>query len=91
MTIAVEKAKGFSKAEALIDAASKGLVVIVQEAEAGSAEAPHWHKWDTHLYLIDGEFRNLDPNNPNLVLEAGDIALFPKKLCMQGSMQNPAL
>lgn len=84
MAIKVEKALGLSKEQALADAASKGLIVAVQEAEAGDSEETHWHKWDTHLYLIDGEFRGLDPTNPDLVLEPGDYCVVPKQTLHAG-------
>ena len=89
MAITVEKALGLSKEEAILDAASKGLIVLVQNAEEGDSEETHWHKWDTHLYLIDGEFRGLDPNDPDLVLEPGDHCFVPKETLHAGLYSKP--
>ena len=89
MAITVEKARGLTREEALLDAASKGLIVIVQEADEGESEQTHWHKWDTHLYLVDGEFRGLDPDNPDLVLEPGDYCVVPKETLHAGFYAKP--
>jgi hypothetical protein len=84
MAIVVEKSLGLSKEEAVLDAVSRGLIVTIQNAEEGDAEQTHWHKWDTHLYLVDGEFRGLDPTNPELVLEPGDYCVVPKETLHAG-------
>ena len=89
MAIAVEKGRGLSKEEALDEAASKGLIVILQDAEEGDSEETHWHKWDTHLYLIEGEFHNLDRSNPELVLEPGDFCVVPKNTLHAGLYAKP--
>lgn len=90
MAIRVEKARGFTKAEALLEAVSNGLVVIVQSTEEGETEPTHWHKWDTHLYLVEGEFRNLDPDNPDLVLEPGDYCVVEKETLHAGVSAKPS-
>ncbi len=89
MAIVVEKARGLSKEAALLDATSKGLLVLVPNAEEGESEQIHWHKWDTHLYLIEGVFRGVDPKNPELVLEAGDYCIVPKETLHAGLYATP--
>ena len=89
MTIRVEKARGLGKEQALLDATSNGLVVLVQMTEEGETEEPHWHRWDTHLYLVEGEFRNLDPDNPDLVLEPGDYCVVEKETVHAGLSAKP--
>ncbi len=89
MAIKVEKARGLTKEEALLDATAKGLVVLVQNTEKGETENQHWHKWDTHLYLVEGEFRNLDPKNPDLVLEQGDYCVVEKETLHAGLSSKP--
>ena len=90
MAIRVEKSRGLTKEEALLEATSNALVVLVQNAEADETEQPHWHKWDTHLYLIEGEFRNLDPNNPDLVLDPGDYCVVEKETLHAGFPSKPS-
>ena len=89
MAIRVEKARGLGKEEALLDATSNGFVVIVQTTEEGEAEKTHWHKWDRHLYLVEGEYRNLDPDNPKLVLEPGDYCVVEKETLHAGLSTKP--
>ena len=84
MAIRVEKGRGLSKEEALLDATANGLVVLVQNTEKGETEEQHWHRWDTHLYLVEGEFRNLDPDNPDLVLKPGDYCVVEKETLHAG-------
>ena len=89
MAIVVEKGRGLSKDEAILDAASKGLMVLVQNEEAGGSEKTHWHRWDTHLYMIAGEFRGLDPTNADLVLEAGDYCVVRRRTLHAGQYKKP--
>ena len=90
MAIKVEKARGMSEAQAVLEASSNGLMVFVQHTAEGATEPPHWHKWDTHLYLIEGEFRNLDPDNPDLVLEPGDYCVVEKETIHAGLSALPS-
>ena len=90
MAIRVNKSRGLTKEEAVLEATSNGLVVLVQNTEEGETEQIHWHKWDTHLYLVEGEFRNLDPNNPDLVLEPGDHCVVEKETLHAGLSTKPS-
>ena len=89
MAIRVEKARGLSKEEALLEATTNGLMVVIQNTEEGESEETHWHRWDTHLYLVEGEFRNLDPENPRLVLEPGDYCVIEKETLHAGVSAKP--
>ena len=89
MAIKVEKSRGLTKEEALLEATSNGLIALVQNTNEGESEPTHWHKWDTHLYLVEGEFRNLDPDNPDLVLEPGDFCIVEKETLHAGLSAKP--
>jgi len=84
MGIKVQKGLGLTKLEALADAASKGLWVTVQESDDAIVDTVHWHIWDTHLYLIEGEYRDMDPEDESVVLEAGDYAIVPARTLHAG-------
>jgi len=84
MGIEVHKGRGLTKEQALADATSKGLWVTLQESDDTVADTVHWHTWDTHLYLIEGEYREIDPENESLVMEAGDYIVVPARTLHAG-------
>ena len=51
---------------------------IAQVLEEESEEI-HWHRWDTHIYVISGGFISIDTDlNQEVRLEAGDYMMMPK-------------
>ncbi len=84
--IEVHRKLGLSKEEALVDAVDKGLLVSIHKDRKSSVEtAIHWHKWDTHIYLLEGEFSGLDPDDDSFVLEPGDYIKVPAKVLHRGT------
>ena len=84
MAIETHRGQNLTKEQALTDAASKGLWVTVQETDDSNVETVHWHTWDTHLYLIEGEFKGLDPEDESLVMEPGDYFVVPARTLHAG-------
>ena len=52
---------------------------IAQILAEANTEEIHWHKWDTHIYLISGWFKSIDPDSGEcILLEEGDYMVMPK-------------
>lgn len=85
------KNKLFSSKEEAIDHANKlQLWPIAQILEEEESEELHWHKWDTHIYVIAGEFMSIDPQSKQeMLLRCGDYMIMPKnKLHAMTSVKN---
>ena len=91
MGIEIQKGRGLTREQALADAASKGLWVSVQESDDSVVDTVHWHTWDTHLYLIEGEYRDIDPDDESLVMEPGDYFVVPARTLHAGRATKPSL
>ncbi|MCG8673679.1 MAG: cupin domain-containing protein [Pseudomonadales bacterium] len=80
MELTVKKKLFDGKKEAIKHAIELGLWPIAQLLEKEEKEEIHWHKWDTHIYVIAGRFVSIDPDTNNkTVLEKGDYMLMPKR------------
>jgi len=68
-----------SKEEAIDHANGLGLWPISQILEEEENEENHWHEWDTHIYLIAGEFKSIDSETKKeFFLVPGDYMIMPK-------------
>ncbi len=61
--------------------AKLGLWPFAQEADPGEEDLePHWHTWDTHIYMLEGEFESIDPTaGTRTIVEAGDYQFVPAR------------
>lgn len=90
MSIEVYKGLGLSEAEAVADAVSKRLAIIVGDFDESFPDEPHWHPWDTHLYCISGEIRGMDIDNPDLVMLPGDYFIIPRRYVHSAHIVKPS-
>ena len=42
------------------------------EADIGQVDDVHWHPWDSHIYLLEGEYEHYDATGETVVVEPGD-------------------
>ena len=77
----IDKGVVTSREDVLRKVLELGLWPIAQTVEASeSAGLPHWHTWDTHLWLLEGEIETIDPvDGSHSVLTAGDYQLVPAR------------
>ena len=80
MKIHLKKQYCFSKKQALQEILEQNLWPFSQEINAGKEDKVHWHIWDTHIYLLSGEFKLVYPQDyPNLI-RAGDYLFIPARV-----------
>jgi uncharacterized cupin superfamily protein len=79
MDLVVEKNLFANKSEVISHANSLGLWPIAQILEEEESEEIHWHSWDTHIYMVAGEFTSIDPETKQKInLRPGDYMVMPK-------------
>lgn len=93
MDIVVRKQLFSTKEEAINHANGLGLWPISQIMEEGVNEEIHWHSWDTHIYVVSGEFQSINPaTNQAISLYQGDYMLMPARELHSGiSIKNTAI
>ena len=79
MNLKIERKLFKDKSEAIAHANALDLWPIAQILEEEESEELHWHRWDTHIYVVSGWFKSIDPeSNRELLLEQGDYMVMPK-------------
>ncbi len=79
MNLVIEKNMFANKSEAINHVNSLGLWPIAQILEEEESEELHWHRWDTHIYVVSGEFTSIDPHTKQKInLRTGDYMVMPK-------------
>ncbi len=91
MATEIRSDKYGSKEEALLDFVRQGLWPLSSEANEGPIEEPHWHPWDTHLFLVSGEYEAVDPADGNVTtVKAGDYMFVPARTLHGGRVTKKA-
>jgi len=93
MEVVVKKQLFSTREEAINHVNEAGLWPISQILEEGVNEEIHWHSWDTHIYVVSGEFQSIDPDTNQVIsLYHGDYMLMPAKKLHSGvSVENTAV
>ena len=91
MATEIRSDKYGSKEEALLDFVRQGLWPLSSEANEGPIEEPHWHPWDTHVFVVSGEYEAVDPADGNVTtVKAGDYMFVPARTLHGGRVTKKA-
>ncbi len=91
MAIKIRSDKYRSKEEALHDFVNQGLWPLSAESNEGPIEEPHWHPWDTHAFLVSGEYEAVDPADGSVTtVKAGDYMFVPARTLHGGRVTKKA-
>ena len=56
-----------------------GLHLYENEAAVGFEDEIHRHPYDTHIYVIEGEYEHREPDKPATLVSAGDYHFTPAR------------
>ncbi|MDJ1185243.1 cupin domain-containing protein [Roseofilum casamattae] len=90
MQIDLKRAYCFSKKQALQEILERDLWPFSQEINAGKQDDVHWHLWNTHIYLLSGEFELLYPQNYPNPIRAGDYLFIPARALHSVKITKPS-
>ncbi len=62
MKAEIKKSYCTSREQAVKEITDQGLHLFETEAEEGFEDEFHWHPWDTHIYVIEGEYEYREPD-----------------------------
>ena len=79
MGIEIRKGYCTSRDQAVKEITDLGLHLNEAEAEEGFEDEIHWHPWDTHIYVIEGEYEHREPDGSIILVGAGDYHFTPAR------------
>ncbi len=89
MKIEIRSDEYASKEDALNDFVARGLWPLSQAINEGAVDEPHWHNWDTHLYIVSGTYEVVDPTDGSITaMAAGDSMFVPARTLHGGRMTS---
>ena len=79
MGIEIRKGYCTSNEQAVKEITDLGLHLYETEAEEGFEDEIHWHPYDTHIFVIEGEYEHREPDAPAQLVGAGDYHFTPAR------------
>ena len=82
MGIEIKRGYCSTREQALEEILQLGLWPFAQDVDPGEEDLePHWHTWDTHIYMLEGEFESIDPADGSRTrIGAGDYQFVPARV-----------
>ncbi len=79
MSIEISKGHCTDREQAIKEITDRGLHLYEAEAEEGFEDEIHWHPYDTHIYVIEGEYEHREPDGTVAMVSAGDYQFTPAR------------